>query len=1213
MKETSKVHGSLVFLAVLVIGTAMLSGTAAHAQQLTGTITGTAYDQAGGVIPNAQVEVVNEASGDIRHTVTNSSGLFTVTALQAGGYSVAITATGFTPWEQQHIVLNQGDTRMLPNIGLKVGAVQQQVEVVSASQSIAPLDTSEVSQTLDSKMVDQIQILGRDAGELIKVMPGMAYNNGLMAGSAFTDHTVSSNSGPVGSFSANGTQPYGAMSYMLDGANLVDPGNVGSQIANINSDMTAEVKVLMSSYDAEYAKGPVIFQAIGKSGAKDFHGEGYGYFRNAVLDSLDSTVKAQGGTRDNMPAEHYYYGGGNLGGPILLPFTKLNRNRNKLFFWAGYEYMDQAPVGSIDQYIVPTPNMLNGNFSAAELAPFQPLASGWTGATNVAGTCQSYQTCGQFGIVNGIIPQSEIDPNGKIMLGLLPKPNEDPATSGGYNYRFINPGAAGQFQVATNRWEQTEKVDYSISDNSKLTVSYVYQQESDLHPIATWWAPNTAVPYPSSMTANTPSQVVMGNFTHVFSPTMVNETVVTYARYGNELALANPSAVNPSALGLTTKGLFGVNEQQIPNTMSNGNALSEFMPQADFYGAGTGTFGAIKSDPAVYDNLTKVFKTHTFKFGFYWDQNQNAQSNLLANGQQGTYDFETYAPASTNNVIADELLGVTNSYGQANLDPTTVIRFHQISGYAQDQWKATRRLTLNLGIRFDHVGQYYDPSSPGFWVFNQAAYVNSPPTNPSAGCSPVCNTGLENHATNPSIPLSGLTSPFVYYLPRVGFAYDLFGNGKTVLRGGYAVFKYQSGINGPSLADSGTGSFSYASNPFVGLASTSSLSGLPTGAGSLNGGSITAMEMGDNQVPTTQDWNFTISQAAPWHSALEISYVGNRTTDGILLSNGGTSGLNNLNAIPLGTYFQPDPKTGQINCVQGVSCNANFVPNDYFPLANYQQVDLVSHGSYSNYNSFQVSWQKTAGNSFLLANYTFSKVLGIRDGYSGDGQGAGTIVDTLNYQDNYGTLPYDHTNILNLAYVYHLPSPVHGNELAKGLVNGWSISGVTQYQTGVPIQPLVGGNMNAVFPNNVTNSVYLGTDANVLVPLVTCNPTAGLKSGQYFNPNCFAPPAAGQQGTVVWPDIRTPASFNSDLSLFKDFHLSESRYVQFRVEAFNFLNHPNPEFTAGGQNNDLKLNFTVPGSSGNGWSATNTNPITTGTPLYTVGYRQVEFAVKFYF
>jgi hypothetical protein len=366
----------LLLVAVLVLYT-----TISGAQQLTGTLDGTVYDQSGAVIPKAKVIVKNEASGDTRSTTADGSGFFSITALQPATYTITVSADGFTSWQEPGITISQGDSRTVPNIKLKVGGNTTEVQVVSGADAIVPVDTAEVSTTLNSQMVQDISLGGRDAGELLKIMPGMALAN--PTGNGFNGKVTGTNSGPVGSYSANGTQPNGAMAYMLDGANLIDPGNMGTQIANINQDMTSEVKVLNSTYGAEYAKGPVIFQAFSKSGGSNFHGEGYLYARNSTFNSVESYSKSQiasniqgkignGETptqaksealRQALPDEHYYYVGGNVGGPITLPFIGFNKDRRKLFFWGGYEYMNQHPAGSPVNYNVPTTAQLAGDFS----------------------------------------------------------------------------------------------------------------------------------------------------------------------------------------------------------------------------------------------------------------------------------------------------------------------------------------------------------------------------------------------------------------------------------------------------------------------------------------------------------------------------------------------------------------------------------------------------------------------------------------------------------------------------------------------------------------------------------------------------------------------------------------------------------------------------------------------------------------------------------
>jgi len=1177
-----------LYVVLLAVAVLLLAGSAIG-QQLTATLSGTAYDPAGAVVPSAKIELVNQSSGDVRRTTTNTTGNFTLTAIPPGDYTLKVTAAGFTPWEIKDIVLNQGDARTVGSIALKLGAASDKIEVSTEGASVAVKDSGEVSTTLDSDIINEIAITGRDVGELMKIMPGMAMNNNGTGNNASFggDKAVGSNYGPVGNYSANGAQPFGSMAYMLNGANLVDTGNVGTQIANINADMVAEVKFLAADYSAEYAKGPTVFQAFGKSGGNKFHGEGYFYARNSTFNAEDSYAKNQGVA---PPDTHYYYPGFNIGGPIIIPGTNFNKSRSKLFFWFGYEYMDQHPAGSVQEYFVATPQMVGGNFNNL------PSVGGWGGATTAV-TCSlpltATNTCPGSQIPNGQIPQSMFDPNGVAYLKLNPASNINGATHSGLNYMFINDSPQ-------NRWEQNEKVDYSINDNNKLSVSYTHQIEHDSHPIDTWWAPSQAVPYPSSMPANTPSDVMSANFTHVFSPTLVNEFVFTSARYTNGLALSNAAAVDPSKLGMTYKGLFGANEKQMADTLSWSSALAEFMPQATFYGpfAG-GEFGATKSAYGFYDNVTKIVERHTLKFGAYWEREANKQSTT---GMEGQFEFETGGSTSTGNVVADELIGHAQSYQQANAIPVNNDMFNQFSLYAQDAFKASKRLTLNFGLRADHIGQYYDPEGKGAVVFAPNKYVS--------GANPPANDGLVWCKMDSSIPCSGWKSPLAYFNPRISAAYDLFGDAKTVLRGGLAIFRYQVGT-GPSSNAYTTSSGAYTWNTnnvgmnLTSMAQINSITGLAS-AGNVNGGTINTMALNDGKIPSTMTYNITISQAAPWRSVLEASWVGSKSWD--LLTDGSNSKVNDPNAVQPGALFKPSPVTGVIPCIRGVACN-NLNLSDYYAYPVYQDIYIAGHGSFANYNSLQLAWTKSHGPIVFLANYTFSKVLGDRDGYSTNGSSAGPQIDPFNQRNDYGVLAYDHSHIFNATYVIKLGSPVHENAMLKQVANGWELSGTTQFQSGTPMQQASGGTLNAQWPGNVSNQTYLGTNAITFVAKVTCDPRNGRSSGQLFNPSCFAPPAPGTNGDVIWPYIKTPSYFNSDLSLYKTFKISESKSFQLRLQANNWLNHANPQFGLQG-NNDNTLNFTTPSGA---LSQTNTNTGTTGKPAFTTGNRFIQLAVKFYF
>ncbi len=1166
-----------VFLATLIL----LFSSSLFAQQLTGSLSGTATDSTGATVPGAAVELKNAASGDARVAKTNGDGFFAIVAVPPGKYTLRISAAGFAAWQEDGIVITQGDSRTVPNIVLKVGTTKTEVEVISEGAAAAPVDSGAVSTTLNQTMVDEFTLSGRDAGELIKIMPGMGTNNGLSGNTSFNgaDHVTGSNTGPAGAYSANGLIPNGSMAYMLDGASLVD-NNAGTQIANINPEMVSEVKLLTSSYGAEFARGPIVFQAFSKSGGKGFHGEGYLMARNSVFNAEDSFQKSIG---NPITVSHYYYPGGNIGGPIFIP-GHFNKNRDKLFFWFGYEYMNQQPAGSLLQYVVPTPQEKAGNFSPAYLASL-PQGGGWGAAYNIPCANATSGGCPSLTFPGGQIPQSLFDPNGVAYLKLMPA--AETPNSGGYNYTFNNT-------LPQNRWEQSEKVDYAFNDNTKLSVTYTYQKEFDHHPIATWWSPSSALPYPTPMDAHTPSTVLAVNFTHVFSPTLVNEFVGAYASYLNTLTPETPAAINPSSLGMTYQGLFGAKETQMADLLSWSQGVPDFYPQATFGGpAFSGDFGAHKYDPSVADNLSKVWGTHTLKFGFYWGVWGNKQGTT---GFEGTFDVDTYGGTSTNNDIADLLIGHAQGYSQTNNILVPPFQNTQVSFYAQDSWKAGRRLTINYGVRFDHVGQWYNPQGNGVIVWDPAKYSTTATSTP--------NNGIVWHSVDSSVPLSGWVSPLIYYEPRFSAAYDLFGNAKTVLRGGAAKFYFTQGAIDDSDPNS-SGQLTFGTpTALTSFAQINNYPNVPAAGGPLNGSTISPDDMNDSKMPYTWTFNLTVSQALPFRSVGEFSYVGSATRDMVY----GTSNnkINDANILPLGTLFKPDPVSGVIPCVQGVSCN-NPNTNDYFPYSSYQDMYVMGHGSYSNYNSIQATWTRSVKPVVVVANYVFGKVLGTLDGVSSNGADNAGTVDGFGLSKNYGVEAYDHTQIFNLSYSLDLPKLTH-NRVGAQFIDGWTLSGWTGIQSGTPLEANA-ASFNVQWPGNVSNEIYLGTNASTLMPNLTCDPRKGLSSGQYFNASCFAPPAPGTQGTEMWPFIHGPSVINSDMSLFKTFQLTESKKIQFRLQAYIFLNHPNAAFEVA-NNGDLQLNFGTPAGT---LSPTNVNTQTNGTPLHTVGNRLVEFAVKFYF
>lgn len=1206
------------------------------AQVMSGNLSGTVADTSGAVVPKADVELKNVTTNDIRKTVSDNSGYFHFAAVPRGTYTVTISAQGFASWKNENLVVNQGENLTLPNIRMKIASDSQEVTVVSSAAGVIPTDTGESRTTLNTTMVTDLGIQGRNTGELIKFMPGMAMNTGLNQQS-YNSLVTKTGDGPIGQFSASGGQPYGGLQLTTDGASIVDPGNQGGSLANINQDQTAEVTYLNSAFGADTAKGPTVFQSTSKGGGSSLHGGAYLYARHSIFNSMDAYLKSNQSFK--KPEDSYYYPGFTVGGPILIPGTGLNKNRDKLFFFVGYEYMRQTPAGTLHQVTVPTADMLKGNFSDAVMAPFSKLGGG---VNNVP--CSASQSAqwwynnycgaalGQKEVNNGQILTSAFDSNSLALVKLMPSPNQDPAAHNGYNYAFLDTAPA-------NRWELRARGDWNINQNTKFYLIYTRQNEGDLNNFGIWWWPSDSLMYPTQVSGKTTSQTWSASLVHIFGPSVTNEALVTWSNWLFPNKPADASKVNPANVGFAAKMPFDMTGKiapQIPNLLSwgcNSGGSSGCFPgwyapsfPASFQG---GAFGNHKKVPSVQDNLTWVLGTHSLKFGAYWSFNYQSQTNGWGDGAwgQGRYEFDNWASNTTGNPLADLLLGHAQSFNQANKTPVLNMGAYDAAFYAQDGWKMTRRLTVNYGLRFSHQGQWFPTQGAGLAVWDPSSYSNAPyaPT----------YTGMVWNGKDKSIPKSGFES--VAFSPdfRGGAAYDLRGDGRTVLRGGFGIYRWQFAINDVNPALTPTLGVQVVNTP--GLMKLSDAANYTPAAENMGNcqasascGSYQVIQKGDDRTPYTQNWNVIVSQQVPWRSLVEIEYSGNRTRNALLTGNGSNMNfISNINKIPVGALFGADPVTGinyyQQSCAAG-SCQtpststSSAIPvtnQDYRPYRNYGALNLIQHGSYSNYNAMMISWQKQQGAVTFLANYTWSKVMGIRDGQTNNGNGDGATVDPFNIRNNYGPLAYDHSHIFNVAYVVKLPSFVHHNLFLKGAVNGWTVSGTSQLQAGAPIQPSTGGTLNITWPTStptgyvgLSNAAVLGTDSQILMPQLTCNP----KGKKYFDVNCFAAPTISQQtastfspqkvgpsGPTVWPYIKGPAYQNHDLGLYKTFKFLERNNVEFRIFAFNFLNHPLPQFG----NNDINL---IPAYGG-----TNTNSNTKGVPLYKYNRRVMELAIKYSF
>ena len=365
---------------------------------------------------------------------------------------------------------------------------------------------------------------------------------------------------------------------------------------------------------------------------------------------------------------------------------------------------------------------------------------------------------------------------------------------------------------------------------------------------------------------------------------------------------------------------------QLPNMTSWGGCVISgttgcfpiyYAPSFPKTGWSNNSFGKDSKVPSISDNVIKVIGTHTLKGGFYWDLNTNNQTEGYGSWGQGSYDFDNYNWTTSGNAMADFVLG-HGTYNQVERIPINLQKYHQISLYGMDQWRAMRRLTLTLGLRLDHEGQWYVDNGKGIASWDPALYSNDTENSPQW-------TGLVWHGANGRIPLSGWTSPTFYFAPRVGAAYDLFGDGKTVLRGGFGVYRWQvsgNDIGGGQDQPQGIRNTTCSGATLQKMAEAvdcAAATFMPQIAGN---GNISVLKLGDNKTPYTENWSFIVSQAVPWRSTMELQYQGNRTRNALLAGNGTNIPFYpNINKIPLGALYGPDPVTGanvwETSCADG--------------------------------------------------------------------------------------------------------------------------------------------------------------------------------------------------------------------------------------------------------------------------------------------------------
>lgn len=1225
------------------LGSGLLSGFWAGAAMLllpvallgqgtTATLGGTVTDSTGALVPGAQIVLTNEASHDQRTSKSNGSGVFSFSAVPTGDYDVQIMAQGFSAYQQKGVHLDPGDNRTVRDIKLAVGSANQTVEVTTAQDQIN-LDSGEQSSLISASEIKRLSVEGRDVTELLKILPGFAISNG---GTGTFDNRQYDPSqvnftGALGQYAANGT-PVNGQALLSDGVDITDPGAFGGAMQNINYEQVAEVKVQTSSFTADTAHGPIVINAVGKAGGAQYHGSLYAFARTTQLNSADWIAKFSGQGR---PPDRYVYPGFTFGGPVLIPGTGFNKQKHLTFF-AGAEDYAQRNVyayGSASSAtltaLVPTAGMRTGDFSATQLQQYLGSAytidpnggpcaynGSTTGFVPDANICRVPQTAPNgTALTNGNIG-ANLDPLSKIILNEMPLPNTP--SNGTYNWITTN-------LVNNNLWQARGRMDFNPNDKNKFFGDYSIEKGAAGVPQNEYYSPRGnlgGINIPGGgLLSTVQSHVASFNFTHTFSATLTNEFYAAGAYFDQDFVARTPSAIanNPY------QGVF-VNGSKVQPTLEDyGNDGLPLLRTPDT------TYGGIFAKKQVRiagDNLSKQVGRHTIRAGvFYqWDSNPQVSPFINTNGTinlyyigetvsdpvKGTF-HSTGIVGSGNggNFLADFGEGMIFQYMQTNEMPEPNLYFWNMAEYAQDHWRISQRLTLDGGLRFEHMTPWQDSHNIGVATFTPAAYA--------AGTNPVA-PGIQWHAIDPSLPVGGRATRWGFLEPRVGFSWDTTGHGETVVRGGFGIYRAHDAYNDSANQQETTlGLRTYTVNGPTLLSSISSNQSKVGANGFVKDSNVYAFDPTDDEEPEVRTWNLAIDQRIPGKMLLEIAYVGNKSVE--LMNDGSTQNttLDNINSLPVGALFQPQPDTrpdlaGSDSCyvigsyhpvlapASGTNCSVGSISQGVidsykkFPLYNHLYVP--EHNAYANYNGLQVALARTMGRAHFNVNYTFSKALGVM----GIG-GSATYSypgDPFNYQNDYTNMPFDRRSIFNASYSYDVGRVVH-NRFAGGFTNGWLISGITGYQSGPNIPSVIspdfslGGSITvpvgavATVGNNtstcattsgtgtcqvgVSNTTILGTPDVDLQPTVVGVLNATSKAQhQFVNSSALGLPALGTNGPCKYGFIPGPGFFDTDLTAAKSFHVTEGSSIQFRVAAFNFINHANNSFTSVNTNN-YTLNF----------------------------------------
>jgi len=1201
-----------VWLRIFLMLVALILPLASHAQD-TGYISGTVTDKSGAAVAGADVVISNTAGSLTRTTTTNSDGAYVVAGLPGATYNISISAKGFQKYTATKVVLDVAQKARL-DVQLDVGAINQ--EIVVTGESVAQVETqsSALSSTITGKQVEQLELNGRNFTQLATLSPGVM-NQGPDEQEVGVTNIY---------FSVNGgRQEYN--NWEVDGGDNMDNGSNATLNVFPNLEAIAEFKVLTSNYGAQYGRnGSGTVEVETKSGTQSFHGSAFYYGRN---EAFNARSWAQGTTNSQKALYRKHDYGYTLGGPVFIP-NHYNSDKKKTFFFWSEEWRKEANPSTITQDVP----------SDAERGLAGAANPGFGDFTDV---CAPPATLDCPNVPN--FAKVPISPVGQDLLALIPRAN--------FTNGLLSNGqpisAVQQTVSPSTTWrEELIRLDHNLANNYRVTLRYIHDSWQTVVPNPLWGNGNSQF-----QTINTnfvgPGTGFVGRLTANIAPTLVNEFVASYtASHINLTALNNPPLPSNFPMGALFANGFG---GKLPSIQLGNNAA-----YGGSFGQDTGYFPWHNTNPTYTyrDSVTKILGTHTFQFGAYAVFAQKNEAN--SPNVQGILTFSTSSSVTTGNAFADLLLGNIGTYKQWSAETQYYNRYRILEPYFQDDWRLTKRLTLNLGLRVSLFGTYRERYRQAF-NFNPSAFVaaRSPAIDPSSGAlvpsatlNPFngivqCGASGGNKAV-PAAILSSFPGAAVGAssnvgclqghlfnpAPRIGFAFDPKGDGKMAIRGGYGIFyEHTNGNEGNTESLEG-------SAPLVLTSSQNNVTGYANiGAG---GGLLFPQTV--NSIPNkalwpyVQQWNLSVQKEVPAHFILSAAYVGSKGTHLTLLNN-----LNQITPVAasanpyapgqpitsadctnvsngINTLANGKPLTGQALTDLGVACGANAdLSRTNFP--GFSNINGLRDAASSIYHSLQLGAQRTIGDLTMSVAYTYSHSIDDSSDRSDN-----LLVNADDLRANRASSVFDLRHNFSVSYVYGLPF-FKGSGLIHSLLGGWQISGITVAQSGLPF----------TVTNGTTFSDNAGTGNGVVIspvgsgsrPDLVGNPNnvtaaqkaaaAGVIGPLAYNPAAFAVPTGLTYGNVGRNTLYLPGRLNFDFGIFKQFPIDEKRGFQFRWETFNTFNHT--QFDAVGGNS-------VIGSPGGTHTAMDTadpgSAISLGTSSFlhltgTHNPRIMQFGLRFYF